>query len=182
MRRVILGYNNSIHCVMNFTPFEIIKGYLNGDNPDDFGVHLIISNYKQNHRETDQATLQRDQKKNQQKRKLFRISTWAEITDLCQTKNMNTKVRDKKLPKFNKETIINQTDKKIKTDCETYHKNIYKNSNLLRDFYYIQQKKLLTILMIQALLRASNTEDVENFHNQKPYSFYRARQNQTYFQ
>ncbi|ERL91686.1 hypothetical protein D910_09013 [Dendroctonus ponderosae] len=40
IRRALLGYNNSIHSVTKFTPFEIIKGHINGTNPFDLSDHV----------------------------------------------------------------------------------------------------------------------------------------------
>lgn len=54
--------------------------------------------------------------------------------------------------------------KKLKQTVELNTKTYVENSNLLRDFYWRHQRKMLTFLMILALLRAlpaSTTKDYE---------------------
>lgn len=52
IKRAVMGYNNSIHTVTKFTPFEVITGHIRNVNPFDLNDNAIISSYVQSHKET----------------------------------------------------------------------------------------------------------------------------------
>lgn len=52
MTYALIGYNNAIHSSTGFTPFEIVNGHINPNNPFDLTDTQILSSYMQKHRAT----------------------------------------------------------------------------------------------------------------------------------
>lgn len=128
MKRVVLAYNNSIHSVTKFTPFEILKGHINSQNPFDLNDHLIISNYVQNHKENTKLLYNKIQEKNAQvKEKIIakRNENREEPPNFENQKiaYIKTKARSKDLPKFKKVNVKGQTKIKLITPKGSYHKS-----------------------------------------------------------
>lgn len=128
MKRVVLAYNNSIHSVTKYTPFEILKGHINCANPFDINDHVIVSNYVQKHKENTTQLYRQIQEKNAQtKEKIINKKNESRYDppDFSQTTDayIKTKARGKDLSKFKKVGINSQTNKKIITKKGAYHKS-----------------------------------------------------------
>lgn len=128
IKRAVLGYNNAIHSVTKFTPFEIIKGHINTNNPFDLNDNIIISNYVQNHKETTKKLYDQIQENNHNKKEQIINKRNEDRIDPpkylnADTAYIKTKNRGKDLPKFKKLSVLNETDIKIETNKGFYHKN-----------------------------------------------------------
>jgi hypothetical protein len=117
----IIGYKNAIHSVTGYTPFEVIKGHINSDNPFEITDNTIISNYVQQHKEK-VKTLYENIKENTSTKKEQLIN------------KINTNRDDSKTfiaghlakPKFVSSKILSDNDKKLNTQQGTYHKSTIK--------------------------------------------------------
>lgn len=131
IRLSLIGYNNSIHTSTGYTPFEIINGHINSSNPFDLTDSKIISNYIQNHKESTKFLYDQIKSKNQsQKEKLInKLNTNRNdpiVYEPGDNVYIQSKERNKSKPKFIKSKTINNQDKKLDTECGTYHKSIIK--------------------------------------------------------
>jgi hypothetical protein len=123
----IIGYNNAIHSVTNYTPFEIVKGHINSDDPFEMTDTKIISNYIQQHKEKVQ-TLYADIKEKTQTKKEQIVDKLNATREEPKTfipghsAYISTKERNKAKPKFISSKILANNDKKLKTRQGTYHK------------------------------------------------------------
>jgi hypothetical protein len=123
----IIGYNNAIHSVTNYTPFEIVKGHINSDDPFEMTDTKIINNYIQQHKEKVQ-TLYADIKEKTQTKKEQIVDKLNATREEPKTfipghsAYISTKERNKAKPKFISSKILANNDKKLKTRQGTYHK------------------------------------------------------------
>ncbi|ENN82067.1 hypothetical protein YQE_01555, partial [Dendroctonus ponderosae] len=60
MKRAILGYNNSIHSITKFTPYEVTTGHIKCINPFELNYNAITSSYIQTHKETSNKLYQKN--------------------------------------------------------------------------------------------------------------------------
>jgi hypothetical protein len=121
----IIGYNNAIHSVTNYTLFEIVKGHINSDDPFEMTDTKIICNYIQQYKEKVQ-TLYADIKEKTQtkKEKIIDNATREKPKTFIpgHSAYISTKERNKAKPKFISNKILANNDKKLKTRQGTYHK------------------------------------------------------------
>lgn len=99
-----LSYNNSVHSVTKFTPFEIIKGRIDNPDPFDLKDSLVVSHYVQEHKEINKKLYKQIQDRNEVvKRAIIERNQNREeqpIYSEQKTAYVKTKLRDKKLPEF----------------------------------------------------------------------------------
>ena len=129
IKRAILGYNNSVHSVTKYTPFEIIKGHINNTNPFDLSDHVIISNYVQSHKENTKELYRQIQEQNEKTKGKIIAKLNENRQEPPNFENQNvayikTKARNKNLPKFKQVPITDQSNIKIFTKKGMYHKSI----------------------------------------------------------
>ena len=119
IKHSVLSYNNSIHSVTKFTPFEVIKGHIDNPDPFDLNDRLVISDYVQTHKQlckklyADVRQRNADVKERTITRKNETRSEPLDYTNQ-DTVYIKTKHRDKKLPKFKKLNLINQSEITLK--------------------------------------------------------------------
>ena len=128
VRYALLHYNNSIHSLTNFTPFEIVSGHFNNKDPFDVEEKHIISKYVQNHKENIKNKYKEiiesvNEKKEQQLQKV-NIKRKKPVT-LSKNDNVYHKeqTRDKLASRFTKIVPVAQTSNKVKTDTSKYSKH-----------------------------------------------------------
>jgi hypothetical protein len=129
----IIGYNNAIHSVTGYTPFEIVKGHINTSDPFDLNDRRIISNYIQQHKENVKTLYNNIQQKSANKKEQIINNQNANRQDPepytpNQTAYIKTKARNKAYPKFVKTKVITDLDKKLTTQQGIYHKNHVKRN------------------------------------------------------
>lgn len=71
MKRVIIDYN-SIHYVTKYTPYAVIKVYINTTYPVDLKDQIIISDYIRHHKETTKQLYDTIKNQNQQTKTILR--------------------------------------------------------------------------------------------------------------
>ena len=131
IKRAVLGYNNSIHTVTKFTPFEIISGHVRSTNPFDLNDNAIISSYIQSHKENSNKLYEQIKQRNHERKQAIISKLNENRSDPPTFENQDiayikTKHRAKHLPKYKKVNIVGQTTNKLKTDKTTYHKSCAK--------------------------------------------------------
>lgn len=131
MRISIIAYNNTIHTSTDYTPFEIINGHINSNDPFDLTDSKIISNYIQNHKENTKILYNKIKIKNQSnKEKLINKLNISRNDPKTYEPGDNayiaTKQRNKANPRFSSSKIINDQNKKLITERGTYHKSTIK--------------------------------------------------------
>ena len=141
IKRSVLGYNNSIHSVTKYTPFEVIKGHINSTDPFDINDHVIVSNYVHNHKENAKELYRKIQEKNAQTKEKIISKINENRSDPENYANENTayvktKSRSKDQPKFKKVDIIDQTENKIKTEKGTYHKSALRKIRIKKKSHF----------------------------------------------
>jgi RNase H-like domain found in reverse transcriptase/Reverse transcriptase (RNA-dependent DNA polymerase)/Integrase zinc binding domain len=129
MKYAILTYNNSIHSVTKYTPFEIVKGHINNTDPFDLNDHHVLSHYVQNHKEASTQLYNKIRERNAEIKEKNINKVNENRSDPLDYSNQNiayvrTKLRDKKLPKFKKTEIVNDKGILLETNKGTYHKSI----------------------------------------------------------
>jgi len=139
MKRGVLGYNNSVHSVTKYTPFEVVSGHIKAVNPFDLNDNAIISTYVQQHKETSNKLYDQIREKNQEiKEKVInkRNETRSDPPDFDNQKFafIKTKARAKDKPKFKKVSLVGQTDIKLKTKKTSYHKSHARKPNKTSSF------------------------------------------------
>jgi hypothetical protein len=130
--------------VTNYTPFEIVKGHINSDDPFEMTDTKIISNYIQQHKEKVQ-TLYADIKEKTQTKKEQIIDKLNATREEPKTfipghsAYISTKERNKAKPKFISSKILANNDKKLKTRQGTVMNAVFIH------FILLPSRKLFTL-------------------------------------
>lgn len=135
IKRAVLGYNNSIHTVTKFTPFEIITGHIKSINPFDLNDNAVISSYVQSHKENSNKLYEKIKQRNEEAKCEIitkRNEKRYEPPDFESQDHayIKTKTRGKHLPKFKKIQLTGQTDIKLQTQNHDYHKSCARKPKL----------------------------------------------------
>lgn len=131
MTYAIISYNNFIHSVTGFTPFQIIiKGHINNDNPFELTDEKIVSNYVQKHKEWVKCLYDLVKTKIEtNKKNIKRLNQNRDDPSTFSEKEkpyVNNKERNKAKSKFSESKIISETEQKLVTNQGTYHKSAVK--------------------------------------------------------
>lgn len=127
VKYALIGYNNTIHSITKFTPFQVAKGNQNLTDPFDLSDEQIVSEYLEKHVHNIK-TLNKIVNENNQKgkRNLEKINTDRKDPkpyDIERPVYLENNQRNKILPKFKNITSTEDDDYKIKTSRHAYHKS-----------------------------------------------------------
>ena len=143
MNHAILGYNNAVHSVTGYTPFQIIKGHIDDLDPFDMTDIKIVSDYVQNHKEKTKLLYDLIKNKNSKIKEQV-ISKRNETREDPVPYEPNkivyskTKNRNKLDSKFRKLDLIKDDKDKIVTKQGTYHKSITKKPRKVHEKSLLQ--------------------------------------------
>lgn len=144
MPYAIFGYNHSVHSVTNQKPIDVINGHLDSKDPLDIDLNKeLVNNYITEHKqktrimfnkihENDQIRKEANIEKRNQNRQDPITFSENQIAFRKNVKSRNNKLN----PPFSKETVVADEGIKLRTERNTYHKNIFKkphtSSNLFQ--------------------------------------------------
>ena len=131
MNHAIIGYNNAIHSVTGYTPFEVIKGHINTGNPFELSDKNIITDYIQNHKDKVKLLCDNIKRTSENKKEHIIQNLNAKREEPVtykpnETVYVKTKNRNKAKPKFNQTFAIADNSNKLTTKQGAYHKSCIK--------------------------------------------------------
>lgn len=129
IKYALLCYNNSIHSVTKYTPFEIIKGHINNTDPFDLTETRIISNYVQHHKDITKDLYANIHRKNSETKqnqidKINKKRIDPPDFNNQQVAYIRTKARLKQAPKYRQFNVVKDNGKYLKTSHGLYHKRL----------------------------------------------------------